>query len=77
MGSANTCSDNYLQIIESKENGGESVERQFCGTDTPSNFTSIQNRLDIRFKKTVNFAGTGWLINFMAVSPDAKSISYR
>lgn len=72
MGSSITCTDNYLQIIESKEIGSETVERQFCGTDVPSNYTSTLNKLDIRFKKTVNFAGTGWVVHFMAVVPNAK-----
>lgn len=69
MGSV--CIDNFLQIIEYEENGTEKVVRQFCGLEQPSNYSSTQNMLSVRFKKNVNFAGTGWLINFIGIHPFA------
>lgn len=54
----------------------ERLVRTFCGTDTPANFVAQSNRLVVRFKKTVNFAGTGWLLNFMAVQPNVIAPAY-
>lgn len=68
LGSKSTCTDNYLQIIEvNKDTGKSDVARQFCGEDNPSPYKSQTSVLSIRFKKTLNFAGTGWIIGFMAV----------
>lgn len=68
MGSKSTCSDNFLQIIEiNQDTKSEEVSRQFCGEDSPSPYKSKNSIVKIRFKKTLNFAGTGWIINFMAV----------
>lgn len=71
MGSSVHCSDNYLQIIESDYEGKETVARKYCGDDVPSAYKSNRNVLSVRFKKTANFAGTGWTIQFMAVHPSA------
>lgn len=70
MGPRSTCNNNFVQFLETK-NGIEEVMRTFCGDDTPANFVGMSNRLVVRFKKTVNFAGTGWLANFMAVQPNS------
>lgn len=77
MGAKSTCADNYLQIIEpevfsSQLYNSEKMERQFCGDDRPSVYTAKKNRVSIRFKKTVNFSGTGWLINFMGINSGAR-----
>lgn len=71
MGSSVHCSDNYVQIIETDIEGKETVARRYCGEDTPSPYKSNRNVLSIKFKKTANFPGTGWNIQFMAVHPSA------
>lgn len=71
MGTSIHCADNYLQIIESDYEGKETIARQYCGEDVPSMYKSNRNVLTIRFKKTTNFAGTGWNLQFMAVHPVA------
>ncbi|KAG4066297.1 hypothetical protein HA402_000521 [Bradysia odoriphaga] len=71
MGSSVHCADNYVQIIESDYEGKETIARQYCGEDVPSAYKSNRNLLSIRFKKTSNFAGTGWNLQFMAVHPVA------
>jgi len=69
MGPSNTCETNYIQFIDIDTNGNEKVARQFCGTDRPAPFKSGTNNLAVRYKTTVNFGGTGWLINFVGVHP--------
>lgn len=92
MGPSSTCANNYVQIVEVHDaavgaaaaaaasgnatTGVEEVVRTFCGTDKPANFVSQSNRIVVRFQKTVNFAGTGWLLNFMAVQPNVKLPEY-
>lgn len=71
MGPSIHCSDNFLQIIETDYEGEETVEREYCGEDVPSIYLSKRNVLSVRFKKTSNFAGTGWTLQFMAVHPSA------
>lgn len=69
--SAHYCSDNYVQIIETDYEGKETIARKYCGEDVPSSYKSQRNVLSIQFKKTSNFAGTGWNLQFMAVHPSA------
>lgn len=71
MGSSVHCTDNYVQIIETDFDGKETIARKYCGDDVPSIYKSNRNVLSIRFKKTSNFQGTGWTIQFMAVHPIA------
>lgn len=77
MGSSVHCSDNYLQIIESDIEGKETVARRYCAEDVPSAYKSNRNVVSVRFKKSSNFAGTGWVIKFMAVHPSAIAVSRR
>lgn len=77
MGPSSTCADNFVQLAEVHAlTGAEETVRTFCGTDRPAIFVAASNRLVVRFKKTVNFAGTGWLLNFIAMLPGAKAPPY-
>ncbi|XP_055914618.1 cubilin homolog isoform X2 [Eupeodes corollae] len=69
MGSKVTCRSDYLQILERKPSNNQVLEvmRRFCGEDTPTVYIGRQNVLSIRFYKTVNFDGTGWVIRFSGV----------
>lgn len=75
MGPRSTCESNFVQFLEPRNEQLE-VKRTFCGDDKPAVFTGTSHRLVVRFKKTVNFAGTGWLATFMAVHPDALPKDY-
>lgn len=75
MGTRNLCASNFVQFLEMID-GQEEMKRTFCGDDNPAIYVGTSHRLVVRFKKTVNFAGTGWLINFMAVQPNALPTEY-
>ncbi|XP_055842375.1 cubilin homolog isoform X2 [Episyrphus balteatus] len=69
MGSKVTCHSDYLEILERKPSNNQEMEvmRKFCGEDLPMSYIGRQNTLSIRFRKTVNFDGTGWVIRFSGV----------
>ena len=64
MGPKSTCESNYVKIIE-KDDSIPPI--QFCGTDNPAPYKSKSNQLKVQFKSSLNFSGTGWIANFMAV----------
>lgn len=64
MGSKATCELNYVEIIENDQNISPT---KFCGTDDPAPYKAKSNQLKVHFKSSMNFAGTGWVANFMAV----------
>lgn len=76
MGAKSTCHDNYVELIEPPASGDETTEvsmvaktKRFCGGDTPATMVTGSDRLQVRYKQTVNFSGTGWLLNFMGTMP--------
>lgn len=71
MGPRSTCANNFIQLLEPNGAEEEVVKRTFCADDKPGVFVAKSHRLILRFKKTVNFAGTGWVANFMSVQPNA------
>lgn len=64
MGSRRMCDNNFLEIIEPNS---EQAPRKFCGPDKIAQYKSKTNTLSIRFKSGRDFAGTGWVLTFMAV----------
>ncbi|XP_059613843.1 cubilin homolog [Phlebotomus argentipes] len=72
MGTKVTCPSNYVQLIDVDPDGQQTVQRQYCGDDVPAVYKSGYNHVRVRFVKDVNFAGTGWLLQFMAVNRDAE-----
>ncbi|XP_065362088.1 cubilin homolog [Calliphora vicina] len=74
MGAKSTCRTDYLQIIEydGHDSGEEKLMRQFCGEDEPNFYLSSKSYVTIRFHKTVNYDGTGWVISFRGVHPSAN-----
>lgn len=79
MGPSSMCASNFVQLLQlpsNGERGDEVVKRTFCGGDVPAIYVATANRLVVRFKKTVNFSGTGWLASFMAVQPNATPSLY-
>ncbi|XP_052870861.1 cubilin homolog [Anopheles cruzii] len=73
LGSKSSCATDYLQILDREgPDGGPSsdeakVVRQHCGGDKPANYISANSVLQVRYKKTLNFAGVGWMIKFMGI----------
>ncbi|XP_055601686.1 cubilin homolog [Uranotaenia lowii] len=70
MGSKNTCNTDYVQLIE--VSGEEKkVIRQHCGGDTPAVFIGKSSVIQVLYKQTQNFGGTGWQAKFMAIEKGA------
>lgn len=67
LGSKTTCHTDYLQILEKDEAGEELEVRRFCGEDTPKYYKSQRSQVVVRFHKTVNYDGIGWVIRFAGV----------
>ncbi|XP_050328157.1 cubilin homolog [Bactrocera neohumeralis] len=76
LGTKNTCHSDYLEVIERDDDGTEDVVRRFCGGDNPKKYKSTRSSLSIRFHKTVNYDGTGWVINFSGVFANYKIPDY-
>jgi CUB domain len=66
MGAKITCPSNYIEIIHTTADGVEHTLR-YCGEDTPEKFRASTNVVTVRYKKSVHFSGTGWIIHFIAV----------
>lgn len=69
MGTKLTCASDYVEFLEENENGIETSIRKYCGDDDPAAYVSGNSKIKVHFIQTVNFAGTGWMINFMGVTP--------
>lgn len=68
MGSKLNCDNDYVEFLEANEQGGVSSIRKFCGEDEPAIYVSAKSELQVHYRQTVNFGGTGWIINFIAVN---------
>lgn len=68
MGPRSTCELNYVEIIENDESLSPT---KFCATDSPAPYKARSSQVKVHFKSSLNFAGTGWVINFMAVHENA------
>lgn len=72
MGTKATCPQNYLEIIESDE----AAPTKFCGDDNPAPYKARSNRVRVHTKSATNFAGTGWVLEFMAVHENAELLDF-
>lgn len=68
MGTKATCEQNFVEIIEFEN----SPSTKYCGDDTPAAYKARSNRIKIHFRSGMNLAGTGWLLNFMAVHENSE-----
>lgn len=73
MGPKATCEQNYVEIIEMDEN---TQSTKFCGTDNPAPYKARSSKLKVHFVSGLNFAGTGWIANFMAVHENSNVNSF-
>lgn len=72
LGSKANCHANFMQIIEygfGEQSNSTNIVRQFCGGDSPKEYISSKNLLSVRFKRTMSFDGSGWVIIFSGVNP--------
>ncbi|KAH8330032.1 hypothetical protein KR074_010232, partial [Drosophila pseudoananassae] len=77
LGSRSTCHTDYLQILEQDAPNGEEKEvRRFCGDDNPRIYISKKSELVVRFHKTVNYDGVGWVIRFAGVYSNYRLPAY-
>lgn len=71
LGSKSNCQANFMQIIEDsvgEQSNSSNIMRQYCGGDSPKEYISSKNTLSVRFKRTMNFDGSGWVIIFSGVN---------
>lgn len=67
MGSKLMCENDYVEFLEEDERGESTSIKRFCGEDDPAVYTSSKSKVVVHFVQTLNFAGTGWVLNFMGV----------
>lgn len=67
MGSKLMCESDYVEFLEENESGEMTSIKKYCGEDEPAVYVSARSKLLIHHVQTLNFAGTGWIINFMGV----------
>ncbi|XP_043658315.1 cubilin homolog [Drosophila teissieri] len=76
LGSKTTCHTDYLQILEKNAAGTQREMRRFCGEDQPRYYKSKRSEVLVRFHKTVNYDGVGWVIRFAGVYSDYQIPRY-
>uniref|UniRef100_A0A7G3AGB7 Cubilin n=1 Tax=Lutzomyia longipalpis TaxID=7200 RepID=A0A7G3AGB7_LUTLO len=72
MGTKLTCPSNYVEFQEVEADGKTRVERTYCGDDIPAVYKSEKSRILVHFVKDVNFAGSGWVLQFMGVHENSE-----
>lgn len=69
------CESDYIEFLEENE-GGEKVSlKKFCGEDEPAVYVSPKSKVIVHYVQTLNFAGTGWVLNFMGVNEGKVSLT--
>lgn len=76
LGSKATCHTDYLVIQEQNERNELQEMRRFCGEDQPRIYLSKRSQLFVRFHKSVNYDGIGWVIKFSGVYDNYEIPSY-
>uniref|UniRef100_A0A182RN21 Cubilin n=1 Tax=Anopheles funestus TaxID=62324 RepID=A0A182RN21_ANOFN len=84
LGSKSSCATDYLQILDRDEESNtdearaekEKVVRQHCGGDKPANYIGTGSTVRVRYKKSQNFSGVGWMIKFMGIEKGAGVNEY-
>lgn len=67
MGSKILCSSDYVEFLEKDLNGVVVPIKRYCGDDDPAVYVSTRSTMKIHYKQSINFGGTGWMLNFMGV----------
>lgn len=61
------CESDYVEFLEENDNGQMASIKKFCGEDSPAIYVSTKSKVVVHYSQTLNFAGTGWVINFIGV----------
>lgn len=64
MGSKINCDLDYVNIIEISPHGEEKVALKICANQLMNRFVSKTSRIEVVSKKSPNFNGNGWILNF-------------
>lgn len=72
MGSKLLCESDYVELLEEDESGESTSIKKFCGEDDPAIYVSTRSKIIIHHVQTLNFAGTGWILNFMGIHEGAR-----
>jgi CUB domain len=67
MGSKLNCQSDYVEFLEEDEDRQMVSMKKYCGDDEPAVYVSPRSKLFVHFVQTLNFDGTGWLINFLGI----------
>lgn len=67
LGDKETCESNYVQIFEVIDEGTEKEVTRFCGGDNPWDIVIRSSAAVVRFKKTVDYYGSGFKASFAAI----------
>lgn len=67
MGSKLLCDEDYVEFLEKNDRGDMVTVKRYCGDDEPANYVSTQSKVHVHYSQTLNFASTGWVINFIGV----------
>lgn len=69
------CDSNYVEFLEENEEGERVSLKKYCGEDEPAVYVSPKSKVLVRHMQTLNFAGTGWMLNFMGVNEGKVSLA--
>lgn len=62
------CDNDFVEFLEANDQGVVTSIKKFCGDDDPAVYVSTRSQLRVHHKQTLNFAGTGWIINFIGTA---------
>ena len=68
------CESDFVEFLEENDNGEMRSIKKYCGEDDPAVYLSARSKMQIHYVQTVNFAGTGWVINFIGVDEGKLSL---
>ncbi|BES95605.1 calcium ion Hypothetical protein [Nesidiocoris tenuis] len=66
IGPKNTCSTDFVRIIDVTSDGDEIIQRTFCGGDNPAKYSSTTGQIAVQYVTSIHNGGTGWVARFMS-----------
>lgn len=74
MGSKLMCESDYVEFLEENDEGEMRPIKKFCGEDDPAIYVSARSKVFVHYAQTLNFAGTGWILNFIGVHEGSETL---
>lgn len=68
MGAITNCNLDNVKVVEILPNNTEKLLKTLCGSESPKAITSTSSHLVIISKKSPNFDGTGWTLNYDTIN---------